>query len=978
MHRRGLARIASTSRASVSQTTKRHASNATRNRKHAREKTLSRKSYDDLERVNKGLVHASAKKQNRVGWGHPQHFEGETRRLREAVKTATNPNKLPTPELQELLAVQDVSTDLQDAVVHDKTTLIPPGSLVEIRRYGARMSPLCFCDHASRNELVYHGVILHHTVENGVPRTLSLLSGGDLWPHSQTDIMIYNPGFIESDLLARCGSSMTLTLSESELSARVHVLKRLRNFEISVEKKIADMYHQLRETYVTLKHSDPSKANTTSVDAVARLFSPTRPVDVHTRWAIHKYLFDKVEFFVAESSNFLMRPMFTVRSKQEVDDIEAVNKLVTRRDSAVEGFVEKAKTLIEASRRRERDTWTRTPSYTADDSITFTPTELTIIRFVSAACRGIRTTQRDPFEVSLSYILKRVGLYDRQNLGTASAHPFLVELGVIPPWVDPIDRLHISSEERASRGLALLKGSMTHDHPASSSASASTTSAHTTQGRPLGPEDFYSRDLVDHLRHDFGDLPAYVIDDIGAEELDDAISVESIPNEPGCAWLHIHIADPTSILPPTHAIARQAFSRLETQYYLDRSYPLLPDVPHLRDLSLGREGPQVVMSFSGKVDLEGNILDYKIRPGIIRNARKLHYDSVNKAIGEPVAPRSLPLGGEDHRPPPDPTTLDETAVNDIRLSKMFTDALVNKRIRMGSLQLDWPYAGVALTPKPLPGTPPLLNRPHRWSGFPQMDFWVGYSKTAEAGSRQIVAENARLAGRIASMWFRDRGVPAIRRIAAPFTEVALGSLQKVLDMRDEQGFLDAFTLVRHGVLSSSATYDIMPGPHSILGIPESEGYMRATSPLRRFIDMVTHWQIKQVLLSPEQPRMFDDDWLRGFAKHVAWWETHENRAVRKHDAYWAYKYLQRWLVEHKGTPEEERFQNSLTASVTASPVNNFYKQYWQVSCFIWSLGMKAEIIHLKPNEPIEVGQEVPVKIADLELGLNSMLTLVKR
>lgn len=829
-----------------------------------------------------------------------------------------------------------------------------------------------------RNELVYHGVIIQNVVENGMLKSQSLLSGGELWPHPQTDIMIYIPAFVESDLVERCGSNVTVTLSESEINARVHVLKRLRNFEIAVEKKIADMYHQLRGVYDALRHPQPSKATTTSVDAVARLISPRRPVDVQTKWAIHKYLFDKVNFFVAESSNFLMRSTFTVRAKQEVDDIEAVNKLVARRDPAVEGFVEKAKTLIEASRRRERDTWARPPSYTVDDTTTFTPTELTIIRFFSTATRGTRTTQRDPFEVSLSYILKRVGLYDRQNLGTASAHLFLVELGVIPPWVDPIDRFHVSAEERASRGLALLKGSMTRDHPLSSSTPAATTSVPAIQGRPLGPEDFYSRDLVEHLRHDFGDLPAYVIDDVGAEELDDAISVESIPNEPGRAWLHVHIADPTSVLPPTHGIARQAFSRLETHYYLDRSYPLLPNVPELRDLSLGKEGPQVVMSFSGKVDLEGNILDYKIRPGIIRNATKLHYDSVNKAIGEPVAPRNFPLGGEDRRPPPDPTTLDETAVDNIRLSKAFTDALAKDRWRMGSLQLDWPYADLTLSPKPLPETPPLLNRPYRWSGFPQMDFWVASTRTAEAGARQIVAENARLAGRIASMWFRDRGIPAIRRIAAPFMEAVPGSFQRVLDMRDEQGFLDAFTLVRNGLLSSSATYDIMPGPHAILGIPESEGYMRATSPLRRFLDMVTHWQIKQVLLSPEQPRLFDDDWLRGLAKHVAWWEAHENRTVRKHDAYWAYKCLQRWLVEHKGTPEEERFQNSLTAFVAAAPVNNFYKQYWQASCFIWSLGMKADIIHLKPDEHLEVGQEVPVKITDLELGLNSTLTLVRR
>lgn len=974
MHRRGLA---STSSASLSRATKRHASNVTRNRIHPREKTLTKETFEFLEHVNRGLVYNNAKKQNKVGWGHPLHLEGETRRLRELVKSSVNPNRLPTPELQNLLAAQDFSIDPQDAGVHDRTTLVPQGSLVEIRRYGAHVSHKVCPDHTHRNEMVFHGVILHNTIDNGQLKSVSLLSGGDIWPHAQSDIMNYIPGFVEPDLITRCGPVVSHSLSEGETDARIHVLKHLRNFEIDVERKVANIYHQLRGIYDSLRHPEPSKATTISVDTVVRLISPKSTVDVQTRWAIHKFLFDKARFFVAEPSNFLTRPLFTVRAKQELDDLNAVNAWVARRDPIVKSFIKKATALIEASRRRERDTWIQPPSYTVHKTTTFTPEEMTIIRFFCAAGRGTRTTQKDPFEISLSYILKGVRLYDRESLGTASVHPFLVEIGVIPPWVDPTDRFHISSYERENHGMALLKGNITHDHPESSSTSASMISTHATRGPSLGPQDFYSRDLVEHLRHDFGDLPAYIIDDVDAEELDDAISIEHIPNEPDRAWLHVHIADPTSVLPPTHDIVKRAFSRLETHYYLDRSDPMLPDNPQLRELSLGKDGPQVVMTFSGKVDLEGNIIEYKIRPGIIRGARKLLYDSVNKAIGEPSAHRSFPFGGEDP-PPPDVASLDKATVDNIRSAKKFTDALADSRTRAGAIQLEWTYPNLSLKPKPLPETPPPLNRPYLWSGFPQVDLWVTSTKANESGSRQIVAECARLAGRISSMWFRDRGVPAIRRITAPFTEVVPGALQEALKERDEDGFVDALSLVRHGLLASSATYDIVPGPHAILGIPEGEGYMRATSPLRRFLDMVTHWQIKQALLSPEQPRLFEDDYLRGVAKHIAWWETHHNRVQRKHSTYWAYKRLQRWLVEHKGTPEAERFQNSLTGIISSSPVHNFYSQYWQTSCFIWKLGMKADLIHMKPDGQYEVGQEVPVKIAGLELGLNSRLILLER
>lgn len=41
------------------------------------------------------------------------------------------------------------------------------------------------------------------------------------------------------------------------------------------------------------------------------------------------------------------------------------------------------------------------------------------------------------------------------------------------------------------------------------------------------------------------DLPIYVIDAVYAEELDDGISIESVPGEPNTDWIHIHVADPT-------------------------------------------------------------------------------------------------------------------------------------------------------------------------------------------------------------------------------------------------------------------------------------------------------------------------------------------------------------------------------------------------------------------------------------------------
>ncbi|KZT73612.1 RNB-domain-containing protein [Daedalea quercina L-15889] len=963
MHRRGasrLADIASTSSAALSRTTQRHVSNAARNRRAPRERTLSKRTYDRVEVTTKGLVAAAAKKQNKAGWGHPQHYEGETRRLTAAVKSGMNPHKIPTPELQMLLATQDRSFDALAAVEYERAFRFEPGALVEIRR----------------SESVFHGVVIESLPEQGVWLTFSLLSGGELWPHQESDVMFYVPDFVDRDLVTRCGIGHANSLKESEIAARVKVLKKLRNIEIASERRVTEIYHQLRSLYDQVRHPDPKRAATVTVEQAARVVMKDRPVDLLTRWAIHKYLFDKSRLFVAESVDFLERPTFMVRSKHEVEDLEAVNEMVARRDAVVDSFVAKAKGVIQAARTRERATWTHPPCYQVDDSITFTSEEMTIIRFFRTALRGMRTIQKDPYAVSLSYILKSVGLYGSQEFMPRSVHLFLVELGVIPPWVDPIERAHISGEDRRNSGLALLDGPITRDH-SSSSAAVTTASTRPTQSLPLGPDDFYSRDLVDHLRHDFGNLPAYIIDDVDAEELDDAISVERIPTEPDCAWLHVHIADPTSVLPPTHRIAREAFSRMQTRYYLDTSVPMLPDVPQLRHLSLGEGRAQLVLTFSGKIDLEGNIVDYKIRPGIIRNARKLHYHDVSKAIGSPPALHKFPFGGGERLTPP-PNEIGKTATDDILFAQQFTDALIASRLRHGAMQYAFPKAMVTVDTKLLPEAPPVTNRRYLWSGFPKMDFYVEDHQAQEQGARKLVAEYMRLGSRIASMWLRDRDIPALRRVSRPPSEAVPGAIQQLLKARDEVGYADFFLMQRLGILVGQASYELTPGPHSIVGVPDGEGYMRATSPLRRFLDMLTHWQIKHAMLSPDAPRAFPDEWLKDLAIDATWWDSYATRNNRGHVAWWAHKFLERWITEHKGSPEVEKFTNSLEAIVVGTPINNYHYQYWQAPSYLWDLGLKATIIRLEPDSKLGLGQRVPVKIASLQAGVTSSLEIVRR
>ena len=125
---------------------------------------------------------------------------------------------------------------------------------------------------------------------------------------------------------------------------------------------------------------------------------------------------------------------------------------------------------------------------------------------------------------------------------------------------------------------------------------------------PLGPEYFHPCDSVEHLRHDLGNLPISVVDDAGAEELDDGLSIEPVPNEPGSAWIHIHIADPTSV-PSTDSsscASSTANGLLSILCPQDMAYVNSLSYPRTAQLSLAFSGgkPEPVFAFSFKVDGE--------------------------------------------------------------------------------------------------------------------------------------------------------------------------------------------------------------------------------------------------------------------------------------------------------------------------------------------------------------------------------------
>ncbi|HKQ62154.1 MAG TPA: RNB domain-containing ribonuclease, partial [Candidatus Polarisedimenticolaceae bacterium] len=125
---------------------------------------------------------------------------------------------------------------------------------------------------------------------------------------------------------------------------------------------------------------------------------------------------------------------------------------------------------------------------------------------------------------------------------------------------------------------------------------------------------------------------------------------------------------------------------------------------------------------------------------------------------------------------------------------------------------------------------------------------------------------------------RERAVPAIyRRQPAPSDLPAIPA----------EGAQDPLLVrqVRRGLRRSEI--GLVPGPHASLGLP---AYVQATSPLRRYQDLVVHRQIAAVLAGTPTP--YGIEQLQRIAATTDAAEGDARRAERAADDYWMLRFLE--------------------------------------------------------------------------------------
>lgn len=307
-------------------------------------------------------------------------------------------------------------------------------------------------------------------------------------------------------------------------------------------------------------------------------------------------------------------------------------------------------------------------------------------------------------------------------------------------------------------------------------------------------------------REDLRALRSLAIDNSWSKDPDDAIGYHD-----GNIW--IHVADPAAFFGPDSDIDKEALSRGATLYLPERNIPMLPhEALDRTGLGLAAESP--ALSFRVKLSDEGYIQEISILPSMVK-VERLSYEE---------ADRLLEAGDELLK------SLDRIA----RLRH-------KRRCANGAVDIDLPETSIHVD-----------NDQPRF--FP----------LEPTRSSAIVRELMLLAGEAAGRWAHERDIPFV------YSSQEAPQFSPTLSLCNGDDSPDSFdgkaettgentSAVGQSPISFAEQYRRRKGMRASITGPEALAhrglglpfYSQVTSPLRRYQDLLAHYQIRAWLAAQQ-------------------------------------------------------------------------------------------------------------------------------
>ena len=669
------------------------------------------------------------------------------------------------------------------------------------------------------------------------------------------------------------------------------VLEKMRRFHMasnSLYRKRADRLNRAYELLAPEMHKEGRKRILLQ-DAAMKVMQlgDISALTSTMLWTVHRTLC-KMQNVITDWHTHRVHPEFEFVPKQDLKQIDrvkdwmrefqeiTVEQRITFGDAnsgggkdvthtnPIASFVEKARTAILASRHTRPISSTghigpssqKVETSTSNSAIyrvipteNLTPQDKTIVHYIDAWAASRYLNRSTNYPALGPMILRAVGLYDNQKLDESTGFTFLQELGIVSPW--------------QNRSVYMTRAGLPgHDvsHPI--------TAARFEVRRQLSKIQL-TDSMVD-FRKNWENLPVYCIDSAETTERDDGISLEDIDGE---IWIHVHVANPSAFISPGSALASYAAKLSQSVYLPEFKYPMLEPQLSEKHFSLGVNRPCI--TFSAKVDVEGEVLDREISHGVVKNVHYVTPQQVEKALclddgGEKISSTLLTVGGvlpETTGEAGNPSScsdrpLTSADIETLQRLRAIGEATQRRRVRNGALIVGTDsttknvvspqvFFGRGVIDKPRP----FSDKIQRFDGDPIISLTI-----KNQGIFTMIGQLMILAGEVCAAWCQERNLPipyrGIRLNPEPFLSCPDFKKRVIAPQLERQGFADELDKLKYLKALGMADCSASPLEHAALGLPV---YTQATSPLRRYGDMLTHWQIEAALRHERETKASEKD-----------------------------------------------------------------------------------------------------------------------
>jgi exoribonuclease-2 len=290
-------------------------------------------------------------------------------------------------------------------------------------------------------------------------------------------------------------------------------------------------------------------------------------------------------------------------------------------------------------------------------------------------------------------------------------------------------------------------------------------------------------------RVDFRKLPAFTIDDEDTREVDDAITVVRSGDE---IIVGIHIADVSAFVHKGDPLDVEAAKRLSTIYLPTTTVRMFPERLSTDLMSLNAGEPRPAYTVEVRFDGNGNRLGYRITLSTIEVDQRWSYDQADQALATGTAPLQ---------------TLHQIATR-----------LHDERGAHGAITFRRPELKIHVH-------------------GPEIEI---RTINPNSPSRLIVSEMMILANGLSADFASVNGLPVIYRTQEP---------REPLPAEDTPA-VEALAFERLRKTFKRSRLSLTPGLHSGLGLT---AYTQASSPIRRYADLITQRQFTTLLQGDPVP-----------------------------------------------------------------------------------------------------------------------------